>query len=63
MTLTHAALPAVPVPQIITGERPQRGQLRLPRVPEECSQVRWPESFNPLPNASDPLRWMVAGHD
>lgn len=25
--------------EIITGERPQRGQLRMPRVPEECPQV------------------------
>ena len=26
--------------EIITGEQPQRGSLRLPRVPEECPQVR-----------------------
>lgn len=25
--------------EIITGERPQRGQLRLPHVPAECTQV------------------------
>ncbi|PRW57729.1 Serine threonine- kinase CTR1 [Chlorella sorokiniana] len=25
--------------EIVTGERPQRGQLRLPRVPEECPQA------------------------
>ncbi|KAL4425260.1 hypothetical protein ABPG75_009276 [Micractinium tetrahymenae] len=24
--------------ELITGERPQRGNMRLPRVPEECSQ-------------------------
>jgi serine/threonine protein kinase len=24
--------------EIITGERPQRGNLRAPRVPEECPQ-------------------------
>lgn len=45
-------LPACPMPvpprsrappicpcQVITGERPLRGHLRLPRVPEECSQA------------------------
>ena len=26
--------------EIITGEQPQRGSLRLPRVPEECPEVR-----------------------
>lgn len=26
--------------EIMTGERPQRGSLREPRVPQECSQVR-----------------------
>ena len=25
--------------EIVTGERPQRGSLRPPRVPEECPQV------------------------
>ena len=25
--------------EIVTGERPMRGQLRIPRVPEECPQV------------------------
>ena len=38
--LHHCTLPVGPLPaQIITGERPHRGQLRLPRVPEECPQV------------------------
>lgn len=27
------------VPQIITGERPMRGSMRMPHVPEECPQV------------------------
>jgi serine/threonine protein kinase len=26
--------------EILTGERPQRGNLREPRVPQECPQVR-----------------------
>lgn len=26
--------------EIITGERPVRGHLRQPRVPEECPQAR-----------------------
>ena len=26
--------------EIVTGERPRRGSLRSPRVPEECPQVR-----------------------
>jgi serine/threonine protein kinase len=38
----HQALtplpPLCPLPQIVTGERPQRGSLRMPRVPEECPQ-------------------------
>jgi serine/threonine protein kinase len=25
--------------EIVTGERPQRGSLRMPRVPQECPQV------------------------
>lgn len=25
--------------ELMTGERPQRGQLRMPRVPQECSQA------------------------
>lgn len=25
--------------EIVTGERPQRGSLRMPRVPEECPQA------------------------
>ena len=32
--------PSLCAVQIITGERPVRGHLRMPRVPEECSQVR-----------------------
>lgn len=36
-------LPSLPVPpQIVTGERPQRGFLRPPVVGEECPQVRCP---------------------
>jgi len=27
--------------EIVAGERPQRGHLRPPRVPEECPQVGW----------------------
>ena len=26
--------------EVVTGERPQRGSLREPRVPQECPQVR-----------------------
>ena len=33
-----ACLPRV-LQEIVTGERPMRGQLRIPRVPEECPQV------------------------
>lgn len=31
--------------EIITGERPERGSLRHPRVPEECPQVRLHPAF------------------
>ena len=46
--LTHVTIPAAvasPTPllpfaqEIVTGERPQRGYLRLPRVLEECPRV------------------------
>ncbi len=30
-----------PPAELITGERPQRGNMRAPRVPEECSQETW----------------------
>ncbi len=32
----------LPMLQIITGEQPVRGNLRMPRVPEEATQVRRP---------------------
>ena len=34
----HPVLPPLPARQVITGERPKRGCLRLPRVPDECCQ-------------------------
>lgn len=35
------------LPQIVTGERPQRGSLRMPKVPEECPQVRLCHDLRP----------------
>ncbi len=35
----NAALPTFPRPQLVTGEIPNRGTMRDPRVPEECPQV------------------------
>lgn len=37
--MTSVAWPPPSFPQIITGEQPLRGRMRMPRVPEECPQV------------------------
>ena len=36
---SHSAPGAPNLQEIVTGQRPRRGQLRLPRVPQECPQV------------------------
>lgn len=46
-SLPHPTLPPAPcnrsfgvvLHEIITGEQPLRGSLRMPRVPEECPQL------------------------
>lgn len=38
-TLTCPLPTPSPPCQIVTGDRPQRGNMRMPRVPDECPQV------------------------